>query len=157
MIGLPYDEKNYDSMLSRFHTTRKRTGRTDRRTERFSISISRVSMLTRDKNVIEWTYVLKQLLPGVTNHQYHLRQRRHNHCITVKTDDRNFVRKQLFKDLYWYYVHTSIYYYLQLRFVNCFTVLMNEWMNQDNNVKLTWVWKINYQHQLMYYFFRTSI
>ena len=41
-----------------------------------------------------------------TNHQYHLRQRRHNHCLTVKTDDRNFVTRQLFKDLYWNYVHT---------------------------------------------------
>jgi len=45
-------------------------------------------------------HVLKQLLPDVTNHQYHLRQRRHNHCLTVKTDDRNFVTRQLFKDLY---------------------------------------------------------
>jgi len=45
-------------------------------------------------------HVLKQLLPDVTNHQYHLRQHRHNHCLTVKTDDRNFVRRQLFKDLY---------------------------------------------------------
>ena len=35
-------------------------------------------------------HVLKHL-PDVTNHQYHLRQRRHNHCLTVKTDDRNFV------------------------------------------------------------------
>ena len=45
-------------------------------------------------------HALKQLLPDVTNHQYHLRQRRHNHCLTVKTDDRNFVTRQLFKDLY---------------------------------------------------------
>ena len=45
-------------------------------------------------------HVLKQLLPDVTNHQYHLRQRRHNHCLTVKTDDRNFVTRQLFKYLY---------------------------------------------------------
>ena len=37
-------------------------------------------------------------LPGVTKHQYHLRQRRHNHCLTVKTDDRNFVTRQLFID-----------------------------------------------------------
>ena len=50
--------------------------------------------------------VLKQLLPYVTNHQYHLRQRRHNHCLTVKTDDRNFVTRQLFKDLYWHYMYT---------------------------------------------------
>jgi len=45
-------------------------------------------------------YVLKQLLPDVTNHQYHVRQRCHNHCLIVKTDDRNFVTRQLFKDLY---------------------------------------------------------
>ena len=50
MIGLPYGEKNYDDMLSRFHLIPERFGRTDRQTERFAISISRVSMLTRDKN-----------------------------------------------------------------------------------------------------------
>ena len=43
-IGLPYGEKNYDDMLSRFHLVLERNGRTDR----FAISISRVSMLTRD-------------------------------------------------------------------------------------------------------------
>jgi len=37
-------------MLSRFHLIPERYGRTDRRTDRFAISISRVSMLTRDKN-----------------------------------------------------------------------------------------------------------
>jgi len=46
MIGLPYCEKNYEDMLSRFHMIPERNGRTDR----FAISISRVSMLTRDKN-----------------------------------------------------------------------------------------------------------
>jgi len=45
-------------------------------------------------------HLLKQLLPDETNHQYHLRQRRHNLCLTVKTDDRNYVIRQLFKDLY---------------------------------------------------------
>ena len=54
MIGLLCGEKNYDDMLSRFHLIPKRYGRTDRRTDRqtdrFAISISRVSMLTRDKN-----------------------------------------------------------------------------------------------------------
>jgi len=60
MIGLTYGEKNYDDMLSRFHTipacyvrTDRRTDRqTDGRTDRIAISISRVSssMLTRDKN-----------------------------------------------------------------------------------------------------------
>jgi len=59
LIGLPYGEKNYDNMFSRFHTipacygqkTYRRTdGQTDRRTDRIAISISRVSVLTRDKN-----------------------------------------------------------------------------------------------------------
>ena len=38
-------------MLSRFHLIPERNGRTDRQTDRFAISISRVSMLTRDKNL----------------------------------------------------------------------------------------------------------
>ena len=46
MIGLPYGEKHYDDMLSRFHLIPERYGQTDR----FAISISRVGMLTRDKN-----------------------------------------------------------------------------------------------------------
>jgi len=54
MIGLPYGEKNYDDMLSHFHLIPERygrtDGRTDRQTDRFAISISRVTMLTRDKN-----------------------------------------------------------------------------------------------------------
>jgi len=54
MVGLPYGEKNYDDMLSRFHLIPERYGRTDgqtdRQTDRFAISISRVSTLTRDKN-----------------------------------------------------------------------------------------------------------
>jgi len=39
--------KNYDDMLSHFHMIPERNGRTDRRTD---LSISCVSMLTRDKN-----------------------------------------------------------------------------------------------------------
>jgi len=49
MIGLPYGEKNYDDMLSRFHLIPEhygqkdgRTRQTDGRTDRFAISISRV-------------------------------------------------------------------------------------------------------------------
>ena len=53
MIGLPYGKKNYDDMLSRFHLIPERYGQTDRQTNRrtdgIAISISRVSMLTRDK------------------------------------------------------------------------------------------------------------
>jgi len=40
-IGLPYGEKNYDDMLSRFHLIPERYGRTDR----FAISIPRISIL----------------------------------------------------------------------------------------------------------------
>jgi len=40
MIGLPYGDKNYDDMLSRFHTIPACHGRRDRQTE---------SVLTRDK------------------------------------------------------------------------------------------------------------
>jgi len=50
MIGLPYSEKNYDDMLTRFHLTPERHGQTDKQTDRIAISISRVSVLTRDKN-----------------------------------------------------------------------------------------------------------
>ena len=34
MIGLPYVEKNYDDMLSRFHLVPERNGQTDGRTDR---------------------------------------------------------------------------------------------------------------------------
>ena len=60
-------KKNYDDMLSRFHLMPERNGqtdgqtdrRTDGRTDRFAISISRVSMLTRDKNrMLLWLLVL---------------------------------------------------------------------------------------------------
>jgi len=34
MIGLPYGEKNYDDMLSRFHLIPERYGRTDGQTDR---------------------------------------------------------------------------------------------------------------------------
>jgi len=48
MIGLTYGEKNYYNMLSRFHAILERGGQTDR----IAISISRVSVLTRDNNLI---------------------------------------------------------------------------------------------------------
>ena len=54
MIGPPYGEKNCDDMLSRFHLIPERNGQTDGQTvgqtDRCAISLSRVSMLTRDKN-----------------------------------------------------------------------------------------------------------
>ena len=49
-IGLPYGEKTYDNTLSRFHLIPERYGQTDGQTDRIAISISRVSVLTRDKN-----------------------------------------------------------------------------------------------------------
>jgi len=48
MIGLPYGEKNYDNMLSRFRLIPERHGRTDRQTDKIAISISRVSVLNAD-------------------------------------------------------------------------------------------------------------
>ena len=53
-IGLPYGEKNYDDMLSRFHLIPERYGRTVGQTDRFAISISSVSMLTHDKNSVKY-------------------------------------------------------------------------------------------------------
>ena len=46
IIVLPYGEKKCNDMVSRFHLIPERYGRTDI----FAISISRVSMLMRDKN-----------------------------------------------------------------------------------------------------------
>jgi len=40
MIGLPYGEKNYDDMLSRFHLVPERNGQTDGRTDRQSCYIN---------------------------------------------------------------------------------------------------------------------
>ena len=51
MIGLPYSEKIYDNMLSRFRLIPERNGQTDGQTDGFAISVSRVSMLTCDKNL----------------------------------------------------------------------------------------------------------
>ena len=60
MTVLPYGEKNYDDMLSRFHLMPGRRGRTDRRTDgqtdRLAISLSYVSVLTRDKNL--WSLLM---------------------------------------------------------------------------------------------------
>jgi len=50
MTGLQYGEKNYDDMLSRFHMIPERHGQRDGQMDRIAISISRVSVLTCDKN-----------------------------------------------------------------------------------------------------------
>jgi len=47
--GVYMVKKNYDNMLSRFHPITERYGRTDRQI--FAVSISCVSVLTRDKNL----------------------------------------------------------------------------------------------------------
>jgi len=49
MIGYRMVKKNYDSMLSRFHLIPERYGQTDGQGDRIAISISPVSVLTRDK------------------------------------------------------------------------------------------------------------
>ena len=49
MIGLR-TVKNYDNMLSRFHPIPESYGQTDGRTDIIPISISRVSVLTRDND-----------------------------------------------------------------------------------------------------------
>jgi len=52
MIELPYGEKNYDDMLSRFHLIPERHGQMDGQTDKIAVSISHVSVLTRDKKHI---------------------------------------------------------------------------------------------------------
>ena len=49
MIGLSYGEKNDDNNVEPF-SSNTGTLRSDGRTDRIAISISRVSVLTRDKN-----------------------------------------------------------------------------------------------------------
>ena len=44
-------------------------------------------------------HVLKQLLPDKSNHHYHLRHRRHTLTLSIMTDARNFVVRQLFRDM----------------------------------------------------------
>ena len=50
VIGLPYGEKTIQ--YNKPFSSNTGTSRTDRQTDRIAISISRVSVLTRDKNVI---------------------------------------------------------------------------------------------------------
>jgi len=63
--------KNYDDMLSRFHLIPEHYGRTDRQTDIIAISISRVTVLTRDKNQ-HWVYQIyvQQLLLTYTDAFY---------------------------------------------------------------------------------------
>jgi len=45
-------------------------------------------------------HLLHKLLPERTAHNYNLRQRRHDLTLHVKTDDKNFLTRMLFKDVY---------------------------------------------------------
>jgi len=45
-------------------------------------------------------HVLRHLLPDRTTHSYSLRPRRHDCSLTIKADSRNFITRQLFKDMY---------------------------------------------------------
>jgi len=45
-------------------------------------------------------HVLHRFLPELNCHQHNLRPRRHNFSLSVKTDDRNFIIRQLFSNSY---------------------------------------------------------
>ena len=45
-------------------------------------------------------HVLQQFLPEQNSHSYSLQPRRHNFSLATKTDDRNFVTRQLFTNIY---------------------------------------------------------
>ena len=45
-------------------------------------------------------HMLRHLLPDRTSHSYSLRPRRHDCSLTIKADSRNFITRQLFKDMY---------------------------------------------------------
>jgi len=46
------------------------------------------------------THVIHYLLPPATSITYNLRQRRHNRQLTTKADDRNFIIRKLYEDIY---------------------------------------------------------
>ena len=56
-------------------------------------------------------HVLHHLLPSRTQHSYKLRPRRRDCSLTVKSDARNFITRQLFKDMYRYdgWMDSSVY------------------------------------------------
>jgi len=53
-------------------------------------------------------HVLYRFLPKPNSHQHNLRPRRHNFSLSTKTDDRNFIIRQLFLDSYWCVVDLTI-------------------------------------------------
>ena len=68
MIGLPIRWKSYDNIVKPF-SSNTGTSRTDRRTDRIAISISRVSVVTRDKN--EQKITLIRLEPACNLRPHH--------------------------------------------------------------------------------------
>jgi len=48
-------------------------------------------------------HVLQQLLPSPTCHKHGPRRRRHTYTLNIKTDydDRSFITRMLYKDIYW--------------------------------------------------------
>jgi len=61
MIALPYGEKKLWQYVKPFSSdtgTLRTDERTDRRTDRIALSISRVSVLTRDKNYTTWCLLI---------------------------------------------------------------------------------------------------
>jgi len=52
--------RNYDNMLSRFDRILERDGQTDGRMDKIAISISHISVLTRDKNCSKISHYRQQ-------------------------------------------------------------------------------------------------
>jgi len=66
MIGLLYGEKKCDNMLSRFHLISERYGQTDGWIDgQNDYIISRVSVLTRDKNCCKRTILVQLIAKNV--------------------------------------------------------------------------------------------
>ena len=62
-------------------------------------------------------HVLYRFLPEPNCHQHNLHPRRHNFSLSTKTDDRNFIIRQLFSDSYWCVVAMTIVY-LYISYLN---------------------------------------
>jgi len=48
------------------------------------------------------TYKSKQTTARINEYQLYIRPRQHNFVLTTKTDDRNFIVRHLFSDIYWH-------------------------------------------------------
>jgi len=57
-------------LLSRFHLTQESHGQMDRQIDRFAISISRVSALTRDKKQLSITFFSTKLTNKVRHEEF---------------------------------------------------------------------------------------